>query len=30
MDGKDRSNALQALKALGQIKRVGNAWVKAA
>lgn len=26
MDGKDRSNALQSLKALGKIKRDGNAW----
>lgn len=30
MDGKDRSNAVQQLKAAGQIKRAGNSWVKAA
>ncbi len=30
MDGKDRSNALQQLKAAKQIRRAGNAWVKAA
>lgn len=30
IDGKDRSNALYKLKADGAIKRVGNAWVKAA
>jgi len=30
MDGKDRSNALQALKALGKIRRVGNTWKAAA
>lgn len=30
MDGKDRSNSLQALKMQGMIKRVGNAWQVAA
>ncbi len=29
MDGKDRSNALQLLKAEGLIKRAGNAWTAA-
>jgi hypothetical protein len=30
MDGADRSNALTKLKLRGEIKRQGNAWVKAA
>lgn len=29
MEGQDRSNALQALKMQGAIKRAGNSWVKA-
>lgn len=28
MDGKDRSNALQQLKATGEIRRAGNTWEK--